>query len=258
MEKIEQQEYTISIITVCLNNKDGLERTIKSVLSQTLSKKEFIIIDGASTDGTEELLKEYQTGINVILSEKDNGIYDAMNKGVKLAKGEWIICMNAGDVFSNENVLYDIFCKAINPEIKAIYSDFWQLTSTGEMALCKMDRKVAKVMHQSFIYRKDLHQEHGYYAVTHPYINSDLLFMLMIPQEQYEKTKTPISINACGGVSMSDTWCDIAAVGLKMGFRIISFPEAFREYAKIIIKSRIPEKWKTMIKKYILKRTYKR
>lgn len=97
-----------SIITVCYNNRNGLEKTIKSVVCQTFKDFEFIVIDGGSMDGTKELLEQYNDKINFWCSEPDNGIYNAMNKGILHSKGEYLIFMNSGDVFYDENVLANI------------------------------------------------------------------------------------------------------------------------------------------------------
>lgn len=94
-----------SIITVCYNNRDGLEKTIKSVICQTYKDNEFIVIDGGSKDGTKELLEEYDDKIDYWCSEPDKGIYNAMNKGVTHAHGDYAIFMNSGDIFYNENIL---------------------------------------------------------------------------------------------------------------------------------------------------------
>ncbi|MCR5711269.1 MAG: glycosyltransferase [Prevotella sp.] len=102
-------EIPVTIITVCRNNALGLEKTIQSVESQTWAKKEFLIIDGASTDKTLDVIKAHETGITQWISEPDQGIYDAMNKGVQMAKGEWVIFMNAGDTFADSNILQRVF-----------------------------------------------------------------------------------------------------------------------------------------------------
>lgn len=95
----------ISIITVVLNQAEDLETTINSVISQTYNQYEYIIIDGNSKDGTLEVINRYNNYIDIWKSEPDKGIYDAMNKGVNLSTGEYILFLNAGDYFYNENVL---------------------------------------------------------------------------------------------------------------------------------------------------------
>lgn len=95
----------ISVITVCYNSESVMERTVQSVVSQTFDDFEYIIIDGASTDKTLEIVNKYQDKIAKIISEKDGGIYDAMNKGIANATGDYIVFLNADDVFLHENVL---------------------------------------------------------------------------------------------------------------------------------------------------------
>lgn len=95
----------ISIITVAYNEINTIEETIQSVINQTYEHVEYIIIDGGSTDGTVEILQKYQNSIDYWVSEKDRGLYDAMNKGIRLATGEWINFMNAGDYFLDQTIL---------------------------------------------------------------------------------------------------------------------------------------------------------
>jgi glycosyltransferase involved in cell wall biosynthesis len=96
----------ISVITINLNNKDGLERTIKSFLAQKARNQvEYIVVDGKSSDGSEEVIKRYQEHINIISIERDNGIYDAMNRGLDLATGNYTYFLNSGDELKDENVL---------------------------------------------------------------------------------------------------------------------------------------------------------
>ena len=106
----------ISVITVCRNAAGLIAETMRSVLAQDFPEVEYIIVDGASTDGTAEMvhsvldLAPHRPGWNfVVVSEPDQGIYDAMNKGLRLATGHWVNFMNAGDAFANDHVLSDIF-----------------------------------------------------------------------------------------------------------------------------------------------------
>lgn len=93
-----KKDFLITIVTVVLNNKNFLEETIKSVLEQDINL-EYIIIDGGSTDGTIDVIKKYQNSLELWVSEKDRGIYDAMNKGLKYASGKYIGFLNSGDLY---------------------------------------------------------------------------------------------------------------------------------------------------------------
>ena len=95
----------ISIITVCYNSQKTIESTIQSVLRQDYSDIEYIIVDGDSYDGTREVLRKYKANISKIISEKDNGLYDALNKGIKIASGEIIGILHSDDVFDNNGVI---------------------------------------------------------------------------------------------------------------------------------------------------------
>ena len=99
----------ISIITVVYNGEQYLQETIESVLNQNYDNIEYIIIDGGSTDGTIDIIKKYEDKIDYWISEKDRGIYDAMNKGIDVANGGWINFMNAGDSFYDNKVVFNIF-----------------------------------------------------------------------------------------------------------------------------------------------------
>lgn len=98
----------LSIITINYNNCAGLRKTIESVVNQICHDYEYIIIDGGSTDGSVEVIKEFGSKITYWVSEPDKGIYNAMNKGIDVAEGEYCIFMNSGDCFFNEKVIYSV------------------------------------------------------------------------------------------------------------------------------------------------------
>lgn len=105
----------ISIITVVFNAKDYLENTIQNIVSLDYKNIEYIIIDGASSDGTVDIIKKYEQDISYWISEPDNGIYDAMNKGIQKATGDWVIFMNAGDSFYSSSII-DSFIKDVKKD----------------------------------------------------------------------------------------------------------------------------------------------
>ena len=121
----------ITVVTVVYNGGTTLEQTIQSVVNQTYKNVEYIIIDGASTDETLDIIKKYEDKIDYWQSESDKGIYDAMNKGICLATGEWINFMNSGDIFSSNRVLERVFSFNIEENVKIIYGDYEKKTSTG-------------------------------------------------------------------------------------------------------------------------------
>jgi len=108
-KKSYENKPLISIITVVFNGEKFLEKTIKSVINQSYDNVEYIIIDGGSTDGTIDIIKKHEDQIDYWVSEKDNGIYDAMNKGLSLVSGAWVNFMNTGDWFCETQTLQKLF-----------------------------------------------------------------------------------------------------------------------------------------------------
>lgn len=107
----------LSIITINYNNRDGLRKTIESVVNQTYKDFEYIVIDGGSTDGSVDVIKEYTDKIDYWVSEPDKGIYNAMNKGIDVAKGEYLNFMNSGDVFCDIDTIGCVFKGNPNSDI---------------------------------------------------------------------------------------------------------------------------------------------
>ncbi len=135
--KSNKKNPLVSIITVVLNGEKQIDKTIQSVINQTYDNLEYIIIDGGSTDKTIDIIDKYKNAIDYWISEKDNGLYDAMNKGIDIAKGEWINFMNAGDEFYNYTVLMNLFNNQNHQEAKIIYGNHEIIYSTGRYRFVK-------------------------------------------------------------------------------------------------------------------------
>lgn len=113
----------VSIITACYNSADTIEKAIQSVLNQTYSNIEYIIVDGASTDSTLDILKKYSS-ISKIISEKDKGIYDALNKGIKNATGDIVGVVHSDDFLADTTIIQSIVnCFRVDPKTDAVYGD---------------------------------------------------------------------------------------------------------------------------------------
>lgn len=122
----------ISVITVVYNDVANIRATMESFFSQTWEDKEYIVIDGGSTDGTADIIKEYAPRLAYWCSEKDNGIYDAMNKGIIHATGDWINILNCGDVYANNNVFSKIFSESDYQGISVVYGNSIEIKSGRE------------------------------------------------------------------------------------------------------------------------------
>ena len=153
----------ISIITIVYNDKEGLQKTIDSVISLNYDNIEFIIIDGGSHDGTAELMRKHESNIDYCISEYDLGIYDAMNKGINVATGDWLNFMNAGDYFANENVLNEIDFTA-NQKVDILYG---YKSQKGKlfypMSIKNLEIGLIFGNHQSMFFNKNKLQNELYY-----------------------------------------------------------------------------------------------
>ena len=157
----------ISIITVCYNASTALKTTVLSVLSQDLADCEYIIVDGGSADGTceyiENVSKEFPLGVLRWRSQKDRGVYDAMNSGVALSSGRWIIFMNAGDVFFNMQTLSEVkklLSSIVDNDIGVFYGDTLMHYAWADVFQCDNEESnhnpVMPFIHQSAFVRRDL------------------------------------------------------------------------------------------------------
>lgn len=155
-----KEKKLISVVTVVYNDKDGLKKTIDSVKGQNFSDYEYIVIDGGSIDGTLDVLKNESCFIDRYISEKDNGIYDAMNKGVNFASGHYVIFMNSGDAFYDHNTLFDIQNTLKTFEYDIVYGD--RLYVSDDKSIYQKSRSIDYAIvrmpycHQSAFVRRKL------------------------------------------------------------------------------------------------------
>lgn len=203
MKKISGQA-SVTIVTVVYNAEDVIENTILSVLSQTYKNIEYIIIDGGSSDTTNDIIDKYASFISIHLIEMDLGIYDAMNKGILLARGDWINFLNAGDVFSSQFVIENIF-RFNYPSKDVLYGDVQILYPSGKKYLvAKEISRVYKGMvfcHQSVFVKSSLHKNF-YFNLSFKY-SADFDFFIKLYQLGYKFHYLNFSISdiSNGGVS---------------------------------------------------------
>ena len=190
-------EPKISVITVNMNDEVGLAKTIASVTNQTYENIEYILVDGGSSDKSIEIIQDNRDSIDRLLIEKDVGIYHAMNKGISLATGQWLLFMNAGDIFTSNDTLEKALSYS-NDDIDVIYSD-WIYSHSNR--LVKADIKKLNVRHQSIIYRKSLHDTYGNYVVGKRVSISDYIFFLSIAHKCWKYSPSVISICDETGIS---------------------------------------------------------
>ncbi len=164
----------ISIITVCYNSSKTIEKTILSVANQTYNNIEYIIIDGNSKDNTVEIVKKYGTVIATFISEIDNGLYDAMNKGIVMATGDLVGILNSDDTFKSNTVLEEIAhfhtCNVIDASVGNIiqYNDKNEIKRLYSSKNWKPEKLSVGFMppHPSIFFKRDLFEKYGLYNLS--------------------------------------------------------------------------------------------
>lgn len=153
----------VSVITVSFNAVSSIQRTIDSVASQSYENIEYIVIDGGSKDGTLDIIKNNLDNISSWVSEPDKGIYDAMNKGISKATGDWLVFMNCGDTFYNIDVISEVM--NLVPDSSVIYGDTDVVENFGDYILRpwpldSLSRYIAPFFHQSSFIRADVMKQY--------------------------------------------------------------------------------------------------
>ena len=195
----------ISIITVCLNEIKGIRQTCESIANQKYSY-EWIVIDGQSTDGTKEVLNEFKDFIKHLVSERDNGIFDAMNKGIDLAQGEYLIFMNGGDHFASSEILESV-ANELSADI--VSGDVFHDIINGPVVsapdvIGKGDlRKGLAPPHQATFYRRSLFDDYGQYDTSYRIAGDYELYVRLFEVESvsYKHIAKPIAVFDLSGIS---------------------------------------------------------
>lgn len=193
----------VSVITVVFNGVATLETSIKSVLDQSYDNVEFIVIDGASTDGTVELIRRYGSVIDYWVSEKDCGIYDAMNKGIKLARGEWLALLNADDRYASNDALSLV---ANLKGVQVAASDVLIDTEEGLKRFTIDDRrplfKNIPYMHTGIFVKSAVYDQIGSFRIDLK-IASDIDFIFRVIRKRFpvHRFTEPLVVMKDGGAS---------------------------------------------------------
>jgi glycosyltransferase involved in cell wall biosynthesis len=225
----------ISIITVCYNSEEYIQDTIESVLNQTYNNIEYIIVDGNSTDNTLDIIKQYEPkfkGKMKWISEKDAGIYDAMNKGINMATGEWIHFMNSGDNFYSKEVLSDIFNNyELIKDYDVLYGQFNALYDSRNSKIVspgKLDElwKGMVFCHQTAFIKLDLIKNNLYNLEYKICADFDFFYKMYLEDKKFRELDVVIANYDVNGVSNN---------------RI----ELFKEKAKVVLSKKDKFNYKT-------------
>jgi len=215
----------ISVVTVVYNSAALIENTVKSIINQSYSHIEYIVVDGGSTDGTIDILNRYKKNISTLISEPDHGIYDAMNKGISLATGDFVVFINSGDKFSSPDILEKIFSNPDAAQADVIYGDTDITDSEGNIIHSRRHRPPESlnwksfkrgmlVCHQSFIARRNLIDS---YDLTYRYAaDFDWCIRILKKSKSVHNSRQVISLFLEGGQTRKTI-----VPGLKERFRIM-------------------------------------
>lgn len=227
-----------SIITVCFNSEKTIERTIKSVLEQSCQDYEYIVVDGASTDRTLEVIRQYEPlfkGKMRLISEPDQGIYDAMNKGINAASGELIGIVNSDDYYEKD-ALEKIIEAYRGYEYTIIYGLVRSVLDGREVMVYLKNHEFLEqdmITHPSCFITKKLYERFGVYSLKYPY-SSDYEFMLRAKKEKeikFIEIYEIITNFTVGGVSDSvKAYRD--TLRLLHEYQLIQIPQYYFEMAK--------------------------
>ena len=200
----------ISIITPTFNRVEALKCNFESVSSQNFKYKEHVIVDNLSSDGTEELIKKYKSEVSypvVYIREKDSGIYNAMNKGIKNASGKWIHILNSDDYYYSKDSLAIFFSEPIEAFDIIAHSIMVKNTSFGNDTLHKCDPEFVpdvrayRLPHAGVFIKKKFHELNGYYSEKYRILSDSMFLAKNLPKANFKINNTPIVVMLDSGIS---------------------------------------------------------
>ncbi len=249
----------ITIVTVSFNAEDNIENTILSVINQDYENIEYIVIDGGSTDATVSIIKKYEERITKWISEKDEGIYDAMNKGIIMGHGEWVTFRNCGDLFAEKDSLSKVFARIYPDDVMVVHGNCYRTCEYGyrigrpnPLSRYKVEMPI---IHPATFIRLSLHKKWLFdksYRVAADY---NMIYKCIEAGLKFEHVDEPIVIFPKGGYS-DQNWQIALADMMRIQNRVYNFSGLllflFR-YIYIFIHSR-----NTKIVEKFLKTYYKK
>jgi len=176
----------VSIISVCLNSEKYIRNAIESVVNQDYTNIEYIVVDGQSTDNTLNIINEYINQITIIISEKDSGLYDAMNKGIMAASGDIVCMLNSDDFYENNQIITQIVCAFENKDCDVLFADLLYVDANDTNILKRrwkssdfkpgMFRKGWHPAHPTFVLKREFYQKYGVFDLSYQ-LASDIELM---------------------------------------------------------------------------------
>ena len=206
----------VSIITVCYNSINNIQRVFESINSQNYPNIEYIVIDGGSTDGTVEVIEEFSDKISKFVSEPDSGIYDALNKGIEISSGEVIAILHSDDEYCNKNVVSDVMSHMIGSKSEFCFSDAVIVdNSSGKILRYYMANYFSKWMfrigwmppHPTCFIKRSLFDEFGLYSTDYKIAGDfDLLVRFFYGRKIRWSYLNQVSIKMSGGGVSNSGW----------------------------------------------------
>lgn len=227
------KDVKVSIVTPCLNSRKTIRQTIESILNQTYKNIEYIIVDGQSTDGTLDIIREYIPrfkGRLRYISEKDQGIYSAINKGIRLSRGALIGIINSDDYYEWNTVERVVSCRT-DDRYQVLYGYCRVMDHKREIALIKnghLELEQAMIPHPTCFVTREVYRDFGMFSTAFK-ISADYEFMLRLHTGRkvvFTQIREILATFRAGGASYNFKRCTLETIAIKYRYGIYSLREA--------------------------------